>query len=55
MHIEIIKHPIKPFQVRVVDAKARMTRMFTYPMIESRSKGREGLDRRLRQLPGSQD
>jgi hypothetical protein len=35
MHIEILKHPIKGFQVRVVDAKGRLIRMFTYPTIES--------------------
>jgi hypothetical protein len=35
MHIEILKHPIKGFQVRVVDAKGRLARMFTYPTIKS--------------------
>ena len=35
MHIEILKHPIKGFQVRVVDTKRRLVRMFTYPRIES--------------------
>jgi len=35
MHIEILKHPIKDFQVRVVDAEGRTVRMFTYPTIES--------------------
>jgi hypothetical protein len=35
MHIEILKHPIKGFQVRVVDAKGQLVRMFTYPTIES--------------------
>ena len=35
MHIEILKHPIKGFQVRVVDAEGRVVRMFTYPTIES--------------------
>jgi len=35
MHIEILKHPIRGFQVRVVDAEGRTVRMFTYPTIES--------------------
>jgi len=35
MHIEILKHPIKGFQVRVVDAEGRTVRMFTYQAIES--------------------
>ena len=35
MHIEILKHPIKGFQVRVVDAEGKTLRMFTYPTIES--------------------
>jgi hypothetical protein len=35
MHIGILKHPIKDFQVRVVDAEGRTVRMFTYPTIES--------------------
>ena len=35
MHIEILKHPIKGFQVRVVDAEGKTLRKFTYPTIES--------------------
>ena len=35
MHIEIVKHPIKGYEVRVVDANGRLIRMFTYPTIES--------------------
>jgi hypothetical protein len=35
MHIEILKHPKKGFQVRVVDAEGQTIRMFTYPTIES--------------------
>jgi len=35
MHIEILKHPTKGFQVRVVDAGGGTVRMFTYPTIES--------------------
>jgi hypothetical protein len=48
MHIEILKHPIKGFQVRVVDAKGRHL-----PHDRERSKGRESLDRCLRQLSDS--
>ena len=35
MHIEILGHPIKGFQVRVVDSEGRTIRMFTYPTIGS--------------------
>jgi len=35
MHIEILKHPIKGFQVRVVDSEGATVRMFTYRTIES--------------------
>ena len=39
MHIEIVKHPIKGpikgYEVRVVDAKWRLIRTFTYPTMES--------------------
>ena len=38
MHIEILKDVIKgsaTFRVRVVDAKGRTVRMYTYPTIES--------------------
>jgi hypothetical protein len=34
MHIEILKHAIQGFQVRVVDAGGRTLRMFTYRTIE---------------------
>jgi hypothetical protein len=35
MHIEIVKHPIKGFQVRVIDTGGRTVRLFIYPTIES--------------------
>jgi len=35
MHIEILKHPNKGFQVLVVDSEGRTIRTFTYPTIES--------------------
>ena len=34
MYIEILKDPIKGFQVRVVDSAGRTVRIFTYPTIE---------------------
>jgi len=35
MHIAILKHPIKGFQVCVVDAKGWLIHMFTLPSTES--------------------
>jgi hypothetical protein len=35
MHIEILKHALKGFQVRVVDSKGRALQMFVCPTIES--------------------
>ena len=35
MHIEIIKHASKGFQIRIVDPEGKMRLMLTYPNIQS--------------------
>jgi hypothetical protein len=50
MHIEIVKHPIKGFQVRVIDTGAD-GQIVHLPHNRKRQESRGGMDRRLRQLP----
>jgi hypothetical protein len=35
MHIEILRHPTKGFQIRLIDADGETIAMFIYPTIES--------------------
>jgi hypothetical protein len=41
MHIEILKHPLRGFEVRVVDPDGRTMQVFRYPTIESARMGAE--------------
>jgi hypothetical protein len=43
LHLEILMHPLRGFQVRVVDPDGRTFKVFSYPTIESARMGAEAL------------